>query len=113
MLRLEQQIVEILARNDHEPQQKLDLIFKLQQSFNQLKLETNTLTGLTFAKRAASQEVDAGKAAPNKATLKQQPVTNGSVKIAVQPVPIAQLQNSGQADEYYWQQPSNNSPQRF
>ena len=41
---------------------------------------------------AVSPEMDAGKANPNKATLKQQLVTDGSVNIAVQPVLIAQPQ---------------------
>ena len=80
MVKLEQQIVEILARNDLDPQQKLDLISGLQQRFNQLKEETNTLTGLTAAKGVAAPEVDAGNAFPNKATPKQQPVTDGAVK---------------------------------
>ena len=34
MVKLEQQIVEILARKDLDPQQKLDLISGLQQRFN-------------------------------------------------------------------------------
>ena len=54
MVTLEQQIVEILAQKDLDPQQKLDLISGLQQRFNQLKEETNTLTGLTSAKCVAA-----------------------------------------------------------
>ena len=79
MLKLEQQIVEILARKDLDPQQKLDLISGLQQRFNQLE-ETNTLNGLTAAKDVAAPDVDAGKAVPNKATPDQQPVKDGAVK---------------------------------
>ena len=90
MVKLAQQVFEILARNYLDPQHKLDLISVLQQRFNQLKEETNTLTGLTSAKCAASPEVDAGKTDPNKATLKQQPVTDGFGIIAMQIVPIAQ-----------------------
>ena len=36
IVKLEQQIVEIIAQNDLDPQQKLDLISGLQQRFNQL-----------------------------------------------------------------------------
>ena len=78
--------------SDFDPQQKLDLISGLQQRFNQLKEETNTLTGLTSAKGAASPEVDANKVDQNKATLKQQVVADGTFKNAAQPVLIAQPQ---------------------
>ena len=90
IIKLEQQIVEILARKDLDPQQKLDLISEVQQRFNQLREETNILTKLTSSKGAASPEVDAGKAVLTKATPKQQPVTYGAVNNAVKPVPIAQ-----------------------
>ena len=62
----------------------------MQQRFNQLKKETDTLTWLTSAAGAASPEVDAGNAVSNKATTKQQPVTYGAVTNPVQPVPITQ-----------------------
>ena len=70
----------------------MDLLSGLQQRFNQLKEETNTLTGLTAAKDVAAPDVDAGKAGPNKATSIQHPVTDGFVKNAMLPVPIAQTQ---------------------
>ena len=41
ILKLEQQIVEILGQKDLDLQQKLDLISGLQQRFNQLKKEPN------------------------------------------------------------------------
>ena len=90
IMKLEQQIVENMARKDLDTQQKLDLISGLQMRFYQLKEETNTQTGLTSAKGAASPEVDAGKAVSIKATPKQQPVKDGAVNNAVQPVPISQ-----------------------
>ena len=90
MVKLEQQIVEILARDNLDLQQKLNLISGLQQRFNQLKEETNTLTGLTAAEGVAAPDVDADKAGPNKATPDQQPEKDGAVKNAMQPVPIAQ-----------------------
>ena len=105
IMNLEQQIVEILVRNDHDPQQKLNLISGLQQRFNQLKDETNTLTGLTAARSVAAPEVDAGKAGPNKATPDQQPVKDGIVKNAMQPVPIAQTHKVHKLMDIIWNNP--------
>ena len=113
MVKLEQQIVEILARKDLDPQQKLDLISGLQERFNQLKEQTNTLTGLTAAKGAAAPDVDAGKAVPNKATPNQQPVTNGTVKKCNAARTDRSAAKGGQADGYYRKQPPNHSAQRF
>ena len=48
------------------------------------------MTGLTAAKGFAAPDVDAGNAGPNKATPDQQPVKDGAVKNAMQPVPNAQ-----------------------
>ena len=83
MVKLKEQIREILARKDRNPQQKLFIISCLQQPLNKLKEKTNSLTGLITAKDVAAPKVDAIKGDSNKPTPKQQPVNNGAVKNAV------------------------------
>ena len=61
----------------------------MQQLFNQLKEEINTLTGLSTAKGVAAPEIDEGKVDLKTATPKQDSVKDDAVNNAVQPLTIA------------------------
>lgn len=52
MVKLQEQMMQTLMRKDLDPQQKLHLLSGPQQRFEQLKLETNTLSGQTANKDA-------------------------------------------------------------